>query len=327
MILQLLNHLEGYYPKLLRLITFATVYVHNMKFLCLAGMGTNPEVVTPFLLRPRAKLTAPRHFDSSSVRCIDDGRRSNFADYVVPITQSLERDGEHSFHYMAGSRELIKSSAMDDFHGLPPHLRFFESFWPGATDKKLHKAVRDIPRGLTFRDKQRVLEHRLGWTESHVLQDVLLNIRRKCVEEGPFDCILGYSEGAIAAATYVVDVLEKCAAGDDKIVPPKCAVFFSGTNAYDPNGKGWLHADKCGQVITIPTCHFFAHHDPQAFLAVGLYHLCDEEVASMLDHGRGHTIPRDPKSILSITAAIRDLVERTEGLANVEEDGTRGVSC
>ena len=220
---------------------------------------------------------------------------------------------------MAGSVELAEATGLEGSEGLAPYLRFFESSWPGATDAQLHEALRDVPKALTPEDKLRYLARRLPWTESPVCQDVLLSIHRKSVEEGPFDCILGYSEGAIAAATFLVDSLKKCAAGD-AIVPPKCAVFINGSTPFNPNGKEYLHADECGQLITIPTCHILAYNDPLVFSSVAMYHLCDEELASMLDHGRGHSIPQDQKSITSMTTAIRDLVGRTEGMLNGEED-------
>ena len=236
----------------------------------------------------------------------------------MPITQDLERDGGHSFHYMAGSVELAESADLEGYYGLAPHLCFLESFWPGATDQQLYEAVRDAPSGLTPEEKMRYIERRLPRSEPHLLQGVLLDIRRRFVEEGPFDCILGYSEGALVAATFLIDILKKAAKGNS-VIPPRCAVFMNGATPYDVDGKGRFLADKCGQVITIPTCHILAYNDTMAFSSVTLYHLCNEELASMVDHGRGHSIPRDARSSKRIAAAIQDLVERTEDAANVKD--------
>ena len=218
---------------------------------------------------------------------------------------------------MAGSVELAESADLEGYYGSAPHLRFFESSWPGAIDEQLYDAVRGAPSGMTPEEKMHYLERRLPRGEAHILQDVLLAIHRKSDEEGPFDCILGYSEGAIVAATFVVDSLKKCAAGHD-IVPPKCAVFMNGAPPLSTDGKGWLLADKCGQLITIPTCHILAYNDAMAFASVATYHLCNEEVASMVDHGRGHSIPRDNKSVKRIVRAIRALVEPTMDAGNME---------
>ena len=219
---------------------------------------------------------------------------------------------------MAGSVELAGSADLEGYFGLAPHLRWSESDWPGATDKQLYDAVRGAPNGLTPEEKVHYLERRLPLTEPLLLQGVLLDIHRKFVEEGPFDCILGHSEGAIIAATFVVDSLKKCAEGYN-IVPPKCAVFVNGAPPYATDGKGWLLADQCGELITIPTCHILAYNDVMASASVALYHLCKEEVASMMDHGRGHSIPRDDRSFRLMIAAIRDLVGRTEAVGKSKD--------
>ncbi len=132
----------------------------------------------------------------------------------------------------------------------------------------------------------RYLECRLPPPESLLLLEVLVDLYRKFKEEGPFECILGHSEGAVIAATFVVDILKKSAEGDD-IVPPKCAVFMNGMVPHTADGNG-------------------------------LYHLCDEDLAIMVDHGRGHGVPRDAKSCELMSRAIRDTMDRTGGGANVE---------
>ncbi len=215
---------------------------------------------------------------------------------------------------MAGSVELAQSAGSRGYFGPAPNPRFLESSWPGGTDEQLQEAVRDAPDGLTPEDKYRYLERRLPPKESHLLAPVLLDIQRKFEEEGPFDCILGHSEGAVIAATFVVHSITGSAEGKS-IVPPKCAVFMNGAVPHTADGKGWILADECGRLITIPTCHVLAYNDAMADQAVALYHLCNEDVATMVDHGRGHAIPRDARSCGLMIRAIRDLVERTGGLA------------
>ena len=227
---------------------------------------------------------------------------------AAPLTQDLEKDGNHSFHYIAGSIELHNSWGTEEYLGPGPHLRFLESSWPGASDVQVYEVLRGSPLGLTPEEKHRYLERRLPPQTSPIFQDVLLEIHRVFDEEGPFDCVLGHSEGAAIAATFVIDCLNK----EEKMVKPKCAVFMSGTFPYAMNGRGRISADECGQLITIPTCHILGYNDALVDLAVGLFHLCDEEVATMVDHGRGHTIPKDPKSWRTIISAIRSLMARAE---------------
>lgn len=219
---------------------------------------------------------------------------------------------------MAGSVELAESAGLEVYFGPAPHLRFLESAWPGATNEQLYEAVVSAPGGLTPENTVRYLQCRLPPPESPLLLNVLIDIRRKFEEEGPFDCILGHSEGAIIAATFVVDILKKSAEADN-IVPPKCAVFVNGGVPHTADGKGRLLADECGQVITIPTCHITAYNDPMVDQAIALYHLCNEDLANIVDHGRGHAIPRDDRSCKLMGQGIRDLIGLVNHLAKVED--------
>ncbi len=204
---------------------------------------------------------------------------------------------------------------MEEYFGSGPHLRFLESSWPGASDQQLYEVLGRAPLGLTPEEKRRYVERHLPAKTSLVFQDVLLDIHRVFDKEGPFDCVLGHSEGAAIAATFVIDCLNKAAEGK-KLVKPKYAVFMSGAFPFAMNGKGRISADECGQLITIPTCHILGYNDVLVDQAVGLFHLCKEEVATMVDHGRGHAIPKDPKSWRMIISGIQGLIARAEAYGN-----------
>ena len=236
---------------------------------------------------------------------------TNLLTLAVPLTQDLEKDNNHSFHYMAGSVELPDSWGMEEYFGPGPHLRFLESSWPGASDQQLYEVLRRAPLGLTPEEKHRYLERHLPPKTSLVFKDMLLGIHRVFDDEGPFDCVLGHSEGAAVAATFIIDCLNNATAGKN-VVKPKYAVFISGSLPYAINGQGRLSADECGQLITIPTCHILGYNDVLVDQAVGLFHLCKEELATMVDHGRGHAIPKDAKSWRLIISCIRELMARAE---------------
>ena len=207
--------------------------------------------------------------------------------------------------------ELPHSRGMEEYFGPGPHLRFLESSWPGASDQQVYETLGRAPSGLTPEEKHRYLERHLPPKTSLIFQDVLLGIHRVFDNEGPFDCLLGHSEGAAIAATFIIDCLKE-AAEVKNMAKPKYAVFMSGALPYAMNGKGRLSADECGQLITIPTCHILGYNDVLVDQAVGLFHLCKEEVATMVDHGRGHAIPKDPRSWRVIISGIRELIARAE---------------
>ncbi len=144
---------------------------------------------------------------------------------------------------------------------------------------------------------------------TNIFQTLLDRLYRICKDEGPFDGIIGTSEGASVAATFVVDYLKRHARKEIQ-QSLKCAVFMSGGPPALPNGLGYYLADDHGQIITLPTCHIIAHNDSLIDGVFALYHLCDETSATIVDHGRGHVVPRDPYSSKLMIKGIRDLIER-----------------
>lgn len=145
------------------------------------------------------------------------------------------------------------------------------------------------------------------------VQEVLDRLHTIVDKEGPFDGILGNSEGATLAATFLVDCLRKSQN------PFKCAIFMSGNAPYFPDGTGLFLADDYGQLITIPTCHIIGYNDSLIDAAVALYHLCDQDAATIVDHGKGHMVPRDPKSSKVMIKGIRDTIARASDNAEVCE--------
>ena len=85
-------------------------------------------------------------------------------------------------------------------------------------------------------------------------QDAIDYIYRIMEEDGPFDGILGYSEGATLAATLILHEQQRF---DISGIPPmfKCALFFGGWPPLRPELDEVLLADESDLTITIPTCH------------------------------------------------------------------------
>ena len=143
------------------------------------------------------------------------------------------------------------------------------------------------------------------------IQAVLDRLYEVLDEEGPFDGIMGNSEGAAIAATFLVDYLRRCVDNNTRS-RLRCAVFFSGGPAYMSNGSGIFLNDECGQIITVPTCHIIGYNDPLIESALALHNLCDERTATLVDHGRGHLVPSEPAAWKYIIQGVRGLVARVE---------------
>lgn len=71
-------------------------------------------------------------------------------------------------------------------------------------------------------------------------------------------------------------------------------------------------ADQAQGVIDIPTLHIVGCSDPYILGAVALYNMCERTSAEMFDHGKGHTVPRDSRTIQELCDAIDRLASRRE---------------
>lgn len=74
-----------------------------------------------------------------------------------------------------------------------------------------------------------------------------------------------------------------------------------------------LLADQDHNVIDIPSLHVIGCSDPYIAGAVALYNMCDQDNAELFDHGKGHTVPRDARTIQELGDAIERLIRTTAG--------------
>lgn len=94
-----------------------------------------------------------------------------------------------------------------------------------------------------------------------------------------------------------------------------------------------LLADQDKDVIDIPSLHVVGCSDPYISGAVALYNMCDRNTAEMFDHGKGHTVPRDARTIQELCDAIERLtntptvsdVAMDEGLGGLQIMGALEV--
>ena len=199
---------------------------------------------------------------------------------------------------------------LDKYLGRKPHVRFLESTWPGSTFEQRESVVTALPKRLSPEEKFRMIERKLPLRHTPHLRTVLDNLYRVFEEKGPFGGILGYSEGATVAATFVMDFLGRHAT-EGLEMPLKCAIFISGSAPFASDGGALVLADTSGQAITIPTCHVLAYNDTMLFESLALFDVCQQDVASVVDHGRGHLFPTESAAQKLVTNAIRDLIART----------------
>ena len=147
------------------------------------------------------------------------------------------------------------------------------------------------------------------------MSQALSQLHEYILEEGPFDGIIGFSQGASLAATYLIQFSQRHPSSP---LPFRCAILFSGGHLRDPqaldkNELKWLNAKETGQLLQLPTANFWGRNDT---LSPGssamLCELCDESCRNVYIHEEGHEIPsaRAKEALQGIVRAIRRTVEQ-----------------
>lgn len=135
------------------------------------------------------------------------------------------------------------------------------------------------------------------------------------MDEGPFDGLVGFSEGAAVAATFVFNEARGPCRQRLRV---KCAIFFCGGVPEDPISfaEGTIrHLDpqRDGEIIDIPTAHIWADND--------LFHpdsghilqdLCSKETRESYVHQLGHFVPgsKSDQGVQETVRTIQRVIER-----------------
>ena len=129
-------------------------------------------------------------------------------------------------------------------------------------------------------------------------------------EDGPFEGILGFSQGAEVAASLLLYQ------GQD--VKFKFAVFIGGTPPFDvsalASGKDSKPVKMCADThtarIRIPTAHVIGRSDAYREFSKALLGLCDPREVKVYDHKGAHVVPRGQEAMADLTAALNWVVDR-----------------
>ena len=121
-------------------------------------------------------------------------------------------------------------------------------------------------------------------------------------EEGFFDGILGFSEGASVAASLLFRQAAQKVKSQFKF-----AIFLCGLTPQSED-SGAILADRFSARISIPTAHILGSRDPLYQASLTLFNLCDGQSSRMYDHGKGHTIPWDSRATQAIAYEIQQVI-------------------
>ncbi|KAJ4417910.1 hypothetical protein N0V85_001651 [Neurospora sp. IMI 360204] len=233
----------------------------------------------------------------------------NFEVQFGPLAEEFKRRGLGSFTYSQGTHEVAPPTGWEDYFGKPPLYRFLDVSNGDAFETL--RRLRHVPRGLNPEDTMRQLQgatkeedwHKEAWREA--LDGVFQTID----DDPEIDAILGYSEGAMVAASAIVEEQERCMREKGRERRIKFAIFIAGAPPlkFEGNKITAQLADEVGAVIGIPTLHIFGCDDAFLSSAVALFNVCDPVTSVMYDHGLGHIVPRDAENVSLLGTVLSNL--------------------
>lgn len=191
-----------------------------------------------------------------------------------------------------------------EYFGPAPHYRFIE--YDGIEKNDILERVRDFPEGENAEDVLRELLPEGQDVVREAVHTAIDAVFRTIEEHGPFDGIFAYSEGTVVGSTLILEEQRRFEA-DGTPRKIKSAVFFSGWPPLRLDSQAMVLADTSEAFIDIPTVHVVGAGDPYLPGAIALYNVCDEDSAVLFDHGKGHTLPRDAKTVKELGDTIRKM--------------------
>ncbi|KAI3002616.1 hypothetical protein CBS147346_5842 [Aspergillus niger] len=239
------------------------------------------------------------------------GSAKAFDIQLAPLTSTMKSMyPDIKFHFISGGNPATPPPESENYFGPPPHYRFVNYDGVGRAGDVLER-IRQLPKGATAEDTMRVLSEEQEYMPGKSVKEALERLFGILDEHPEIDGILGYSEGATCSATLMVEEARR-AQQEGRKSRLKYGIFIAGWPPvrFDGDRGSTLLADECEDMIDVPTCHIIGVNDPYVDGAMALYGVCDPDTAVMFDHGKGHTIPRDPKTLKELAEVIEGTVRK-----------------
>ncbi|RFU36271.1 hypothetical protein B7463_g123, partial [Scytalidium lignicola] len=136
----------------------------------------------------------------------------------------------------------------------------------------------------------------------HIAYGLIYDLIEEC---GPFDGVMGFSQGGSLAASFLLHHIEKRPAEPLEALFRFAIIICSG-NPFDARGPKVrrYHPDHDHLRIGIPTANIVGHKDDEYSRQLLLHRLCDGRRSTLYDHGGGHEIPRHAAAVKGMADAI-----------------------
>ncbi|KAL8713810.1 MAG: hypothetical protein Q9225_006707 [Loekoesia sp. 1 TL-2023] len=260
-----------------------------MRILCLHGVGTNANVDANPDPNPNPSSIATYELTDSS---------------EAPVLYELSKTHELHFRFVNGPTEApAAAGTAEQYEG--PFYRWYDQDAPEHS--RATALARALSKHVSHPEEFAREMRRRGMTDisSSSACDFIETLVDQ-QDEAFFDGILGFSEGASAAASLL---LRQSVSQSPKRF--RFAVFICGAPPCHDQTRGIVLADESQERIIIPTAHIVGSQDPNYRAGLALYNLCDQRSASIYDHGKTHTIPWDSRVTQAIANEIRAVIRRS----------------
>ena len=226
---------------------------------------------------------------------------------AVPLIYELKKSQtvDFDFHFLNGLHEVPRFPGLENQFQGP----FFQHYAQATADiNNVILALQSLPDPSSSHEHFARQVRRLcpGDAEPEAATQHVMNFARNSAL-GPFNGLLGFSEGASVAANVLIEQERS-----SSFRPFKCAVLISGTPPLRPDNGQLFLADETGEIINTPTAHVLGEKDPGRRGGLALFNLCTKGAASLYEHKQGHEIPKVPAVTKKMAELIREMVAHVE---------------
>lgn len=241
-----------------------------MRILCLHGRGTNADVLKTQL---------------------------------APVIYELGKTQDLDFYFVNSPFEAPPMLDITDHYEGPFYGLFDEELPHYAQWASRAREIRR--RNLAPEDHCRAVRDEAKDLNSSAACDFVSELVQQNLER-PFDGVLGFSEGACVAASYIFRQ------ATENHCPFKFAIFICGTPPYDWRRNLSILADETSWRMDIPTAHIVGSKDLGYKLSLALFNLSNQNTARIFDHGGPHGIPWNAAATKGIDQTICGVIEQIE---------------
>ncbi|SCU82453.1 LADA_0C05402g1_1 [Lachancea dasiensis] len=181
----------------------------------------------------------------------------------------------------------------------------YELFYPCAPNKISGADIRDMDDIASTFNTQAGTDDIYGWwlkdpnDEYRVPQNTKDFLRDYIIENGPFDGIIGFSQGAGYAGYLCTDVRGLLSLSEEEQPNFKFFVSFSGFRM----APKWFQQRYEDSPITVPSLHVLGELDTvvESSRVMWLYDSCSEKSRTLLKHPGGHFVPNGKGFVTNVT--------------------------